>query len=503
MVFQRIYHIALAPEHVRNSPNHAAFSICLLNLATPSAVSCWTTSEVGTPMDVSSSTPQTPVPFPSPALSISSIVRSGNRKFQGQSPAPFVPATVDLSNHHEEVSKNTTLQEIMQQTRNFSPESLLASKVSTPASEVMRGVVLQHSTSASMQRYRQHEEDTIREELIKLERESGEQSSIFLECLYELGSVLFDQGRYKAAEETARKAVRISEGSQGTCFTIKSYVLLGVILIRQGFYQESGKVFQKAVELSIEELGSNDVETLDAMDGLAAVLILQGKYEEAEKLGKKNLNLSREIYGTKHQQTMICMSTLEDAVYQQGRFKEAEKLALYVVEARLERDGEYDDQTLTSIAHLATTYRAQGRLEEAKNLTIYVLERRQKILGEEHSSTLYSLYNLAVVYAFLDRLDEAEKLGIYALAKRRSVLGNDHPNTIDSELGIANIYAKQERFREAADLGRQALIRYEKIFGPDHPKVMNAIGVLSQNLKRMGQVEEAKNYATEVSSASN
>ena len=491
MAFQRIYHIVLALEHVRNFPNCAAFSTCLLDLATPSAVSYWTTSEVGTPMDISSSTPQTPLPLPSPALSISSIVRSGNRKFQGQSPAPFVPATIDLSNNHKEVSKKTILQDILQGTRARSPGSFLTINIPQSASDPLHGVVSQHPMRTSLQRDMQDDEDRFREKLRTVKRKYGEQSGPFLSHLRALGDVLVRKGRYKAAEETARKAVRISEGLQDTYSMAISYLLLGRALSFQGFYQESDKTLKKAIAVSNEELGGEHKTILTIIDALASNSRFQGRYKEAEELGKENLKTLRRTLGTKHYLTISSMKTLSDVLYEQERYEESEELQMSVVELCLETRGEHHHQTLIAMSNLALSYKEQGRLEDAKNLAIYVLEGMQNILGKEHSSTLEALGCLAGIYSSLGRLNEAEKLASHALDKLRNVLGNDHPNTIYAEARVVMIYAAQEKFEESIDMRRQVIDNFKRVLGPNHPAVMREMAGLSSYLKSIGRVEEA------------
>ena len=83
-------------------------------------------------------------------------------------------------------------------------------------------------------RYKQADEERLREELSRAEILFGISHSKTLGILYKLGDVLMDQGRYKSAEEVIRRLVegcRIVNGNDGVN-TLSALGRLGQVLDR-------------------------------------------------------------------------------------------------------------------------------------------------------------------------------------------------------------------------------------------------------------------------------
>jgi len=83
--------------------------------------------------------------------------------------------------------------------------------------------------------------------------------------LYELGSVLIDQGRYKAAEDVIRRLIGSYESQRGN--------------------------------------DGNDVDTLKVLDLLGRALDCQGLHMKAERLHRRVLTGREEMLGAEHPDT--------------------------------------------------------------------------------------------------------------------------------------------------------------------------------------------------------
>ncbi|KAF2189775.1 hypothetical protein K469DRAFT_625736 [Zopfia rhizophila CBS 207.26] len=290
------------PESLLYAPSPTA--------STPSAVRCRTISERNSPVQspmYSAETPnflpagimsaiQSPAIF-SPTPSVSSIVQPQGSTFTGQSPAPTYRSLPS-----------------------FPPGSPLALNAFQDQST---------SVDTSVQhRYKQTDEERLREELSGIEISYGMSHTKTLGILYKLGNVLIDQRRYSSVEEVIRRLV------------------------------EGRRIAN----------GNDDVNMLDALELLGRVLGQQGLYAKAEKLHRRIFESRRAILGDEHLCTLTSMANLSSMYANQGRWKEAEELEVQVMETRKRVLGEEHPDTLTSMANLASTYMNQGRWKEAEKL---------------------------------------------------------------------------------------------------------------------------------------
>ncbi|KAJ3462636.1 hypothetical protein MRS44_007422 [Fusarium solani] len=402
------------PQDLLYAPSPAA--------STPSAVCCRTISERGSlaPSPAYSaqspnfspegimSIAQSPAVF-SPALSVWSIAQPQSGTFVGQSPAPI-----------------------------YRPlPSLLSGSPPTP-----RAFQDQLDTAAgSLQyRYKQTDEERLREELSRAETMFGTSHSTTLDILFELGDVLMIQGRYKSAEEMARRLV---EGRRSVS-------------------------------------GNNGIETLDALELLGQVLSRQGFYAQAEKLHRRTFESRKVMLGDEHPATLMGIANLALIYREQGRWKEAEELQVGVIETRKKVLGKEHPDTLTSMSNLASTYWSQGRWKEAEELQVGVIETRKKVLGKEHPNTLISMANLASTYRSQGRWREAEELQGREFQICSRILGDEHPDTLTSMKNLAIIWKDQDRSGDALALMRSCVVLQKRVLGTDHPHTASSAAVLAE-----------------------
>ena len=239
----------------------------------------------------------------SAALSVSGIIRPATSIFTGQSPAPIyqvLPNLLEGSTPPPNAfpEQSTSLQ-------SYFTEDFL---------QIKRG---QGPRSAVQYRYRQADEERLRQELSTLEMlHENEDHPETLLILSELGQVLKDQGRYRSAEEIIRRLVKARQRVNG----------------------------------------DDDINTLNAFDCLGKVLCLQGFYPAAEKIHRRTLESLSNILGYEHPNTLSSMANLAMALCEQGKWKEAEELEVQVIETRKKIQGQEHPHTLSSMANLAVTF---------------------------------------------------------------------------------------------------------------------------------------------------
>jgi tetratricopeptide (TPR) repeat protein len=195
--------------------------------------------------------------MPSPALSVSSIVRHQYSAFTGQSPA-------------------------------LTYRSLLSLQLSFVHDQSISG----SATDVGAQtQYKADEEERLRDRILTAEMTSISNPLEVSGMLYELEKVLIHQGRYRAAEDVIRRLVGSRESENGgsddgdDAETLRAWDLLGQVLDCQGLYAKAERLFRRALQRR-EVLGPGHPDTLTSMRNLARVLKSQGKYKEAEAMDR-------------------------------------------------------------------------------------------------------------------------------------------------------------------------------------------------------------------------
>ncbi|KAF4628664.1 hypothetical protein G7Y89_g9490 [Cudoniella acicularis] len=262
---------------------------------------------------------------PSPAISISSIIRSTTSTFTGQSPA-IAPRTLSILPQVSSLSSEGF--------QNKARLSLSGLSSSTQTES--------HVTASPEKRYNQEEEEQLRGELSMMAIMFGESHSEYLSKSTELAWVLSRQGRYKSAEEIIR------------------------------------------IPLSVyPNKNADDIHKFEALNALGAILCYQGSYTKAEKIFMRTIQFKKGLLGSEHD------STLETALYaEQERWQEAENLIVQVMDASKRVLGQEHPGTIRRIVCLAHIWKGYGRYAEALELKEECVQLYTRVLGKEHPETV-------------------------------------------------------------------------------------------------------------------
>ncbi|KAF0644328.1 hypothetical protein FPSE5266_20048 [Fusarium pseudograminearum] len=243
--------------------------------STPSAVGCQTISERGSvasspafsisnlnfsPRGIASifSSPAAP----SPVSSLGETAYPHNTTFTGQSPAPINQLTAAHSSASHSAVSNVV------------------------------------SNEQLPRRYQQDDEDRIREELSEAEDSLGINHSQTLKLRISLGEVLVSQGRYKSAEETARRAIEDGRRLESnSAIMIDAKHLLIFILDCQGSFHQALKLAKSTFESSKAILGEKHPSTLQSMDNLSWHYFKNGRLKDAEDLSARAIKISKNSCG--------------------------------------------------------------------------------------------------------------------------------------------------------------------------------------------------------------
>ncbi|CAN9346536.1 unnamed protein product [Alternaria alternata] len=160
---------------------------------------------------------------------------------------------------------------------------------------------------------------TVRQEVL------GREHPDTLVSVDKLGLVLLGQGRYEEAEAMQRRALEGSEKVLGrehphTNISLKGSekvldrqhpdtILIvndfGLLLERQGKYDEAEAMHRRALQGYENALGQEHPYTLSSVNNLGSVLSRQGEYAEAVAMHQRALEGRKKVLGPEHPHTLI------------------------------------------------------------------------------------------------------------------------------------------------------------------------------------------------------
>ncbi|KAJ5943326.1 hypothetical protein N7516_003494 [Penicillium verrucosum] len=218
----------------------------------------------------------------------------------------------------------------------------------------------------------------------------GERDLMTMTAMHNLASAYWGRGQLDQAAALGARVTRLRQEILGETHpqTLTSMTNLASTYRSQGLWDDAQGLDSRILEMKKKTLGPSHPSTLGSMSNLAisyanlgrrclAVKLetysgidisRPGRLADAEKLERDVVDVSREELGTDNPFTLTAMANLASTFRDQGRWTDAERLEKEVVTSSEAVLGETHPRTLMSISNLASTYRNQGRLEEAKDL---------------------------------------------------------------------------------------------------------------------------------------
>jgi tetratricopeptide (TPR) repeat protein len=216
-----------------------------------------------------------------------------------------------------------------------------------------------------------------------------------------------------------------------------------------------------------------------------------GTYELAQPLYELALRVREEMLGSEHPATLISLNNLADLLQARGERPAAQLLYERVLRANEKLLGPDHPDTATSLNNLAVVFRAEGDLVKAGTLFERALRVRERVLRPEHPLIASSLNNVALLLQ--DQGDFAGARALYerALAIREKALGPDHPDTAQSLNNLGGVLQAQGELALARPLYERAIIIYEEMLARDHPAVATSLNNLGTLLVEQGDLAAA------------
>ncbi|VUC34629.1 unnamed protein product [Clonostachys rosea] len=242
----------------------------------------------------------------------------------------------------------------------------------------------------------------------------------------------------------------------------------------QGRFEEAESLLRRVIEIRGQLLGSDDLETIRAMENIGTLFQVQGKLSEAEQTLRLVLEVREKVLGREHKDTLCNAFALANVLLKLGDFSEAEQRHRETLATRLQVLGKDHFHTLLSLDGLGETLRLVGDLEESERTLHRAVDGKVRALGAENPHTLSSVYGLAATLVCQGKYEHAEKWYRQGLEGCDKVLGRDHPTTQIGAHGLIHALKKQNKYGEACRVK-------QSFFGECISGATDSLGFVGQN----------------------
>ncbi|KAL0028676.1 hypothetical protein WJX79_009990 [Trebouxia sp. C0005] len=313
-------------------------------------------------------------------------------------------------------------------------------------------------------------------------------------ALWQLGSVLGDQGQFKNAEVPLRDALAILESELGSDHLdiAKACNGLAVVLFRLHQYQGAQDLYARAYDIQSSKLGPEDKEVATTMNNTAGLLKAMGKLADAEVVYRTVLDIREKELGPDHVDVAASLNNIAVLLKTSGQFEEAEEMYTRSIAIKEKALGPNHPQVALSLNNLAALLRKMSKGEQAEKLYMRSLSIREEALGPDHPQVAASYVNLAGLLKSENRLMEALPYFNKALDIRERAYGPDHPDVSAAQISLAELLKDLGKFEEAERLCRSAINILEKSVGEDDVNVAAALSLQATCLQGLGKATEAE-----------
>ncbi|MEO0455983.1 MAG: tetratricopeptide repeat protein [Cyanobacteria bacterium P01_A01_bin.114] len=312
--------------------------------------------------------------------------------------------------------------------------------------------------------------------------------------LTEQADELYQQGQYAEAEPLYQRALQIREQSLGSAHLTVATSLnaLAELYHDRGNYTEAEPLYQRALQIREQSLGASHPSVGVSLNNLAELYRAQGNYAEAEPLYQRALQIYAQTLDETHPNIAISLNNLAGLYRAQGNYAEAGPLYRRSLQIREQSLGPTHPSVATNLNNLAGLYHEEGNYTEAEPLYQRALQIYTQAFGETHSNVATSLNNLGALYHDQGNFIDAEPLYQSALRIREQSFGETHPAVATSLNNLGALYHDQGNYTEAAALYQRALQIDEHTFGTTHPNVATSLNNLAGIYLAQGSYTEAE-----------
>jgi len=242
-------------------------------------------------------------------------------------------------------------------------------------------------------------------------------------------------------------------------------------LLEAGHYREAEAQIEEVRRTSVEVLGADSREALEAQVLYGIALRSTGQPDKAEEPFQAALGVLTRRFGGSSSEALACRLSHATNLLSLDRFAEAAADIRQVLAAYERRLGPDHPHTLACRVNLAAALRFTGQYDEALAVIRQAVDGYTAVLGEEHPYTLAARTSAGVLLADSGDLDEAEMLDASTAEALERVLGAEHPDTLRCRANLT--LTRSQRGDRTAAAERAGIIDELMVkLGDGHPTVL-------------------------------
>ncbi len=232
---------------------------------------------------------------------------------------------------------------------------------------------------------------------------------------------------------------------------------------------KSLQYFKKALEIRLEILGKEHLDTAISYTGVGLVLRDLGRHQEALEHHNNALKIRKKLLPREHHDIYASYNniglSLRDLKQHRKASKKLQKALLFFEKSY----GINNQETLITYNNYGLNLRDLGQHQEALSCHEKTLTIRKKVLGEKHPDTAKSYYNKALSLYDLGRYQESLDCAKESLTIRKEMLGDEHRDTAKSYHTVGMCLRDTGQHYDALEYLQKALEIRKKILSDEHP----------------------------------
>jgi len=243
---------------------------------------------------------------------------------------------------------------------------------------------------------------------------------------------LHEEGRYRQAQDSARRLVEVQRGRLGPHHPDYASALTNLALLIQtrGDLDAAEPLLREALGVRKDALGERDPQYAAGLSRVADLLLLRGDLDAAEPLMRQALEVHKEALGEHHPDYASGLTGLALLLHRRGDGEAAEPLLRQALEVRRESLGDRHPMVASALGNVGLVLQGRGDPAGAEAHFRQALEIRRESLGERHPDYAASLSHLGTLLYERGDHGPAEPLLRQAVSVRKDALGPRHPDVL-------------------------------------------------------------------------
>lgn len=316
-------------------------------------------------------------------------------------------------------------------------------------------------------RYEAAEQSLI--EAVALWREVAERGEPLARALSSLSSVRWTTGRPAEGVPCVLEALELRRALPDPVQLSNSLVDLGVLRDSLGDFSGGEAAYLEALAIRERVLGPEHASVATVLINLGALACYRGDFATGADRYRAALEIRRGALGPRHPKVGLAMINLGYALGRVGRLDEAESVLRDALALRLEILDPEHPEVGHALDTLGAVLTEKGELAEAETSLSRARAVAERRAGKEHPLHGWIAASFSRLRERQGRLEDAE-------AELRRAIAHDLPpgapltaHTIDHTYELAGLFMRTARYAEAAELLAQCLPVYERSFRPSDP----------------------------------